>query len=185
MTDSGRIEVRRASLDDAALLRTLYARFLESQFALMPTVPRNPDFDLDRLIRFRLSDPSTTVFVATVDGRAAGFSDVVLRYTDAAPPRSLLARFRRAAAVLAGRHVHVYVGFQRVAHLLNLWVEPEFRGLKLGERLTTCRVDLARAAGAEFIFGEVLADNEPSHRTVTATGAKAWATIYRWPSQPS
>jgi ribosomal protein S18 acetylase RimI-like enzyme len=182
VSDEARIEFRRATPADAPLLERLYARFLESQFALMPGTPRNADFDLSRLVAFRLTDPATVVYLAFVDGEPAGFSDAVVRATGAAPPTSLLARLRRAAAVLLGRDVPVYLGYRSVGHLLNLWVEPAFRGLRLGEQLTSCRVNAMRAAGADFILGEVLTDNAASHRTVQATGAKPWATIYRWPT---
>lgn len=175
--------VRRATRADLDALCALYPLFLDSQFALEPFAKRNPDFDVRRYVLNRLEDPAFAVFLAEVDGTAAGFSDCSVRTVQGRPEidrRGLRPLLRSLARRLLWQPSNTYVLPFVEGYLHNSFVHPDFRGLRLGYELTRVRVEECRRRGAERIRVHTFARNERAQRVFTSNGFRPMMLLMEW-----
>lgn len=181
-----RLHIRPATPADVEALASLYARFLDSQFALADLGPRNDDFDVRAYVLARLGRPGMVVFLATCDGVPAGFSDCSLtRPASQFQPQlggklGVRAQAQALLQRLRDRPQTRYLADRAVGYLHNSFVHPDFRGLGLGTQLTTVRVDWLRAADAALIEVHTLFDNVPAQRVFWANGMRPFSLLMRW-----
>jgi ribosomal protein S18 acetylase RimI-like enzyme len=110
----------------------------------------------------------SNVFIAEVDGQVAGF---------------MLCRLKRVPATMGG----VLVG-----ELSDMWIIPEARRLKIGDRLSRLALAWLKAQGAHSVEIQVLKDNEASWKLYDRMGFQLefrvgrllWDEYNRLPDDP-
>ena len=58
---------------------------------------------------------------------------------------------------------HIDAAEPEVAHLFQMWVDPQFRRLHLGEQMVAAVVTWAKEAGADYVELDVVTENSAAH----------------------
>ncbi|MCA9909674.1 MAG: GNAT family N-acetyltransferase [Anaerolineae bacterium] len=134
------MNIRRATIDDAALVATLNLAVHEVHVQGRPDrfKPLAVTDEFVALVRERLADETTYVFIGEVDGAAAAYA--------------LVMHYRRPEDAFAYE-----VNF---LHIDQMSVNPKYRGQGYGEQMMNYVRDFARSLGVHRISLSVWAFNE-------------------------
>ena len=161
-----RLIIRLAQERDIAALAELYVELhafhvdhLPDRLRIPNATPDQPDPALEQGIRRILADADSAIFVADIDGRAAGLAEISVREPDTHPLRVT----------------------RRYAHLQSLVVSRQFRHLGVGVRLIEAAQHWAKERGAaeiqldlwEFAAGPLPFYAALGYRTLKRTMVKA------------
>jgi len=134
------MNVRRATLDDAALVAALNLAVHEVHVAARPDrfKPLAVTDDFVALVRERLADPNTYVFIGEVDGVAVAY----------------------ALAIHYNRPEDAFAHEVNMLYIDQMSVNPEYRSKGYGEQIIQHVFDFARSLGARRVILSVWDFNE-------------------------
>jgi len=152
------IGIRRATMEDAVTVASLYVELKHHHRRLAPSAERYQvdDSAWEQVAIESLRDPETTIFVAEVDERVVGFVKLEL----------------------------VPKPWGTSCEIATLIIENEMRGRGIGLALLRRSEDFARQVRAQAMRVDVLHTNEPGRAFYEREGYELFAVRYGKPVRP-
>lgn len=144
-----KVTYRQATEADFPVIASMYEKLDQYQRGLTYSFPEVKNVGELYLDTYRRTlGRYSVLFVAEYQGKVVAFN---------------AARIKRVPA---------YLGGVMVGELNDIWVEPDSRRLKIGDRLTRLAIEWCRDKDVHSVELQVLAGNEASIKLVEASGLK-------------
>ncbi len=147
MSDVPIVQYRLATEVDFPILMEMYSQLNTYFYRVGYRLPHPENVGQAWLDSFRRTlGRFSNVFIAELDGRVVGF---------------MLCRLKRVPA---------YMGGVLVGELSDMWIDPEARRMKIGDKLSRLALNWMHEQGAHSIEIQVLKDNEASWKLYERMG---------------